>query len=206
MGKKVEFTADKNTGVAPFLASAVAGLSRAAADKLVKSGEVRVNGARVKSNVMLKIGDTVAAFVPDALTVSVAPRIVYEDGNVVVFDKPKRISYDKLPELYGAPLYAVHRLDTNTTGLIAFAKTDAARDDLEDAFRCRRVHKVYEAVVYPAPPKAHDTLTAYLAMNNGVATVSDRPSDGRKTIVTEYSVERLVGGAEIGRASCRERV
>ena len=97
MGKKVEFTADKNTGVAPFLASAVAGLSRAAADKLVKSGEVRVNGARVKSNVMLKVGDTVAAFVPDALTVSVAPRIVYEDGNVVVFDKPKRLCYVMLP-------------------------------------------------------------------------------------------------------------
>ena len=42
MGKKVEFTSDKNTGVAPFLASAVAGLSRAAADKLVEHRRLRL--------------------------------------------------------------------------------------------------------------------------------------------------------------------
>lgn len=201
MGKKIEFTADKKTGVAPLLAVSVAGLTRAAADRLVKSGEVRVNGTRIKSNVTVEAGDSVTAFVPDALVTAVDARIVYEDGDVVIFDKPKRTAFDRLPGLYGAPLFAVHRLDTNTTGLIVFAKTDAARAELEAAFRERRVKKIYEAVVYPPPPKPRDTVTAYCRMNGGVASVSAAPADGYKTMVTEYEVKRFVGCAALLRVS-----
>ena len=123
MGKRQEFTIEKEERAATFLASRVAGLSRANADKLIKGGEMRVNGLRVKANAILHVGDTVSVFVPDGLKKASAVKAIYDDSNVVVFDKPKRVAYDALPELYGAPLFAVHRLDTNTTGLIIFAKT-----------------------------------------------------------------------------------
>ena len=161
MGKKLEFTVKENEKAAAFLAANVAGLSRAKADILIKSGEMRVNGVRVKTNAELTAGDAVTVFVPDGLRGEISVNTVYDDANIVVFDKPKRTPYDALPQLYGKPLFAVHRLDTNTTGLIVFAKNENALKQLESAFRDRRVKKTYEAVVYPAPQKDADILTAY---------------------------------------------
>lgn len=199
MGKKLEFTVEKPERVLTFLASVVAGLSRAKADLLVKSGEVRVNGLRVKSNAELYAGDTVAVFVPDGLKNKSEVAVVYEDENIAVFDKPKRTPYDALPELYGAPLFAVHRLDTNTTGLIVFAKTFDALAELERAFKERRVKKVYETVVCPSPAKDSDTLTAYakLMPSQNRVLVSATQKPGYKQMITEYSVKQRIGSAAV---------
>lgn len=200
MGKKIEFTVEKETSVTAFLSTAVAGLSKAKADILVKAGEVRVNGSRVRSNAVLKIGDIVRVFVPDEVQKSAdGLKVVFDDRNIVVFDKPKRTAYDALPEMYGAPLFAVHRLDTNTTGLIVFAKNERSLKQLSDAFRERRVKKIYEAVVYPAPAKDSDTVTAYTKLDRNVnlALVSAQPAQGYKTMITEYEVERKIGGGAV---------
>ncbi|MDE7107426.1 MAG: RNA pseudouridine synthase, partial [Clostridiales bacterium] len=124
---------------------------------------------------------------------------VYDDDNIVIFDKPKRTAYDALPQLYDAPLFAVHRLDTNTTGLIVFAKTEQALKELSDAFRDRRVKKVYEAVVFPAPKEDKATLTAYtkLLSDRNLALVSDKPKAGYKTMITEYTVKQRIGEAAV---------
>lgn len=200
MGKKLELTADKPESVIAFLSSSVAGLTRAKADLLVKSGEVRVNGVRIKANATLSVGDKVRAFVPDEVQKNgLNANTVYEDDNIVVFDKPKRMPYDMLPEAYGAPLLGVHRLDTNTTGLIVFAKTDKALAELESAFRERRVKKAYEAVVCPAPQSDGETVTAYTRLLHGqnLALVSAQPKSGYKTMITEYKVEERIGKAAL---------
>lgn len=200
MGKKLELTADKPESVIAFLSSSVAGLTRAKADLLVKSGEVRVNGVRIKANATLSVGDKVKAFVPDEVQKNgLNANTVYEDDNIVVFDKPKRMPYDMLPEAYGAPLFGVHRLDTNTTGLIVFAKTEKALAELESAFRERRVKKAYEAVVCPAPQSDGETVTAYTRLLHGqnLALVSAQPKSGYKTMITEYKVEERIGKAAL---------
>lgn len=200
MGKKLELTADKSESVIAFLSSSVAGLTRAKADLLVKSGEVRVNGVRIKANATLSVGDKVKAFVPDEVQKNgLNANTVYEDDNIVVFDKPKRMPYDMLPEAYGAPLFGVHRLDTNTTGLIIFAKTEKALAELESAFRERRVKKAYEAVVCPAPQSDGETVTAYTRLLHGqnLALVSAQPKSGYKTMITEYKVEERIGKAAL---------
>lgn len=200
MGKKIEFTVEKEETTVAVLRSAVAGLTRAKADLLIKSGEVRVNGLRTRTNAVLSCGDRVTVFVPDAVQ-KAAPsvNVVYDDDNIVVFDKPKRVAYDALPELYGAPLFAVHRLDTNTTGLIVFAKTEAALAELTNAFRDRRAKKIYKAVVCPAPEKDRDTLTAYtkLMPSQSLALVSAAPKKNYKTMITEYEVEERIGKAAV---------
>ena len=199
MGKRQEFKIEKEQRAAAFLSSHVAGLSRANADKLIKSGEMRVNGMRVKANAILQVGDAVSVFVPDGLRDRSAVNIVYDDADIVIFDKPKRTPYDALPELYGEPLFAVHRLDTNTTGLIVFAKTDRALAELERVFRERTVEKIYEAAVYPAPTTDHATLTAYtkLLHSQNVALVSAEQKAGYKTMITEYRVIERIGDAAI---------
>lgn len=201
MGKKLSFTVNKQEKAVTFLSNSVAGISRAQADLLVKSGEMRVNGMRVKQNAVLEAGDVVSVFVPDAVTGQARAsciNTVYDDKNIVVFDKPKRTAYDALPALYGSPLFAVHRLDTNTTGLIVFAKTESVMNELAAAFRERRVKKTYRAAVYPAPNEDRATLTAYtkLLHDQNIALVSAKSKHGYKTMVTEYAVvERIGGGA-----------
>ena len=201
MGKKYEFTVGDAQKVTAFLATAVAGLSRAKADILVKSGEVRVNGARVKTNAELACGDVVTVFVPDGVGRELSLKIVYDDDNIVVIDKPKRTAYDALPQAYGSPLFAVHRLDTNTTGLIVFAKTERALTELTSAFRERRAAKTYEAVVSPAPKADHATLTAYMKLqrSQNVVVVTDKPQSGYKTMITEYEVIERIGRAAVVR-------
>ncbi|MDE7107555.1 MAG: hypothetical protein K2O39_04455, partial [Clostridiales bacterium] len=101
MGKKYEFNVNKSERLSMFLANNVPALSTARADLLIKSGEVRVNGVRSKANAVLAVGDRVNIFVPDELNknaVNIAT--VYDDDNIVIFDKPKRTAYDALPQLY----------------------------------------------------------------------------------------------------------
>ncbi len=194
MGKKYEFTSDSDCGLVSFLASRIAGLSRAKSDILVKSGEVKVNGARVKTNAALTVGDSVSAFVPDGMIKMADIPIIYQDENIIVFDKPKRMPYDRLPEAAGMELFPVHRLDTNTTGVIVYAKTEEAQTELEKAFRERRTKKIYHAVVSPAPKADSAVLTAYMKMSrNNTVVVSKDKKPEYKTMITEYSVIKRSG-------------
>lgn len=200
MGKKLELISEKSERIVVFLARKVPGLSNAKAHILVRNGEVRVNGKREKTNAVIEAGDTVNVFIPDELQVELpALKIIYDDENIVVFDKPKRTAYDALPQLYDAPLYSVHRIDTNTTGIIVFAKSEYVLSELAEAFKQRRVQKTYRAVVYPAPECDGETLTAYtkLLTDKNIALVSDKPLPGYKTMITEYRVKERIAGAAV---------
>ena len=189
MGVKVTVKAENSVSASALLAASVAGLSRANSDKLVKCGEVRLNGVKIRSNVKLNVGDELTAFVPEAMIRRVDIKVVYEDDNIIVFDKPKHTPFDTVPELVGKKLFAVHRLDTNTTGLIMFAKTREVQTALEKAFKDGCVTKVYIAVVSPAPKKDFDILTSYMRMDrNNTVDVSSAKKPSYKTAITEYRV------------------
>ncbi len=197
MGKKYEFKAENTESVAALLAVSVPSLSRAKSDILVKSGEVRVNGARIKNNITLNIGDTVSVFVPDSLVVHKNIDVVYEDENIVVFDKPKHTPFDAVPSIVAKALIPVHRLDTNTTGVIVFAKTESVAEKLIAAFKARDTEKRYEAVVSPVPKKVSGILTAYVSVENKTASVSQMPRAGYKTMITEYKVTERINDAAV---------
>lgn len=185
MGKKFEFQVEKQERLVPLAARQLS-ITKAAADRLVKSGEVKVNGKRTKINAELKTGDTVTAFLPYEFGRAVA-ETVYQDDNVVVFNKPKHMTYEAVAEGRDIPLFAVHRLDTNTTGLIVFAKTENACETLKAAFKTRNVRKVYHAVVSPPPKVKQARLSAYYKKGDGVAIVRGEAFSGCKTIVTCYT-------------------
>ena len=94
-----------------------------------------------------------------------AASAVYEDQDMLVVDKNAgvEVETDLLSELsaVSSPLYPVHRLDANTVGLVALARTEAAEEALLDAFARHDTGKVYEAILVGAPEKREGTLVHY---------------------------------------------
>ena len=135
-----------------FLARSVADLSRSGAQRLLDEGCVLRNGKPGKKNDRLEPGDTVTVTMPEPKPVDILPKeipleIVYEDEDVLVINKPKGLVVHPAAghqddTLVNGLLYAmgdslsgingelrpgiVHRIDKDTSGLLAVAKNDLA--------------------------------------------------------------------------------
>jgi 23S rRNA pseudouridine1911/1915/1917 synthase len=97
-----------------FLARAAGGLTRSAAQKLIEQGLVKRNGKPGKKNDKLNEGDRVEYEIPEAKPVDIAPtqmdlKIVYEDEDLLVIDKPKGLVVHPAPG---------HQEDTLVNGLL----------------------------------------------------------------------------------------
>lgn len=148
-------------------------LSRSHAQKLIKSGMVRVNSLQERPGYRLKSTDIIELDFPDTPETTLIPEdiplnVTYEDNDLVVVNKPPGMviypaaghsggtllnamigRYGELAPT-GSPLRSgvVHRLDKDTSGLIIFARTDRAYLNLVKQFRERNVEKIYKAIVY----------------------------------------------------------
>lgn len=154
-----------------FLAQQVE-LSRAYLQRLIKEGQVTVNGEPAKSGQRLRAGDRVSLVVPPpqplALEAEAIPlKILYEDDDLLVLDKPPGLTVHPAPghprgTLVNALLAhcphltgiggslrpgIVHRLDKDTSGLMVVAKSDLAHHHLSQQFKAGAVTKRYLALV-----------------------------------------------------------
>ena len=156
-----------------FLAE-VSEKTRSAVQKLIEEGFVTVNGKPVSKKEKLKEGDTVffSEPPPKELLVSgenIPVEIVYEDGDLLVVNKPKGMVVHPAPgnetgTLVNALLYhcagklssingvirpgIVHRIDKDTSGLLLVAKTDFAHQSLSAQIQEHSCGRVYHTVVY----------------------------------------------------------
>lgn len=120
--------------------------------------------------------------------------VVYEDGRIVVFDKPDglevqgRGSLEELAQRRWPGLRACHRLDVNTGGLVAFARDPEAEEALCAAIRDRLLEKRYRCIVKGRPQPGSARLSHFLVKDGDAARVRvlDRPAAGAKEIVTVY--------------------
>ena len=164
---------------------------------LLRSRDVKVNGARVGTSVPLKAGDEVVYYTTPKQESLVSHTTVYEDENILIADKHDGVETSALLcELQaGGEYYAVHRLDRNTKGLIVFAKNKGAEDKLLSAFKERRVEKVYLARCKNNFKTDGALLTAYLKKDADSSTVKifDNEVKGSVKIVTEYRVIESYG-------------
>lgn len=105
------------------------------------------------------------------------PAVLHEDEHLLVVNKPAGLLSvpGRLPEhhdsallrlqaAYG-PLWVVHRLDMDTSGLIAFARTREAAAHLGRQFERRTVKKSYEALVWGSPPSARGVIALTLRLD-----------------------------------------
>ncbi len=148
--------------------------SRSYIQKLIKDGNVEVNGEPVKSNYRLFCGDVVTLSAPEVKEPEILPEdipldILYEDEDVIVVNKPKGMVVHPAPGHYtgtlvNALLYhcgdelsgingvmrpgIVHRIDKDTTGSLLVCKNDMAHQSLARQLSEHSIHRVYEAVVH----------------------------------------------------------
>ncbi len=157
-----------------FLASRVPHMGRAKAKRWIAEGWARVNGARAKKSHRLEIGDVVVLErLPDAPDFEARPEasapleVLYEDEDCVVIAKPAGIpthplSSDEMgtvanalvaryPEMAGVGYRKrepglLHRLDTNTSGVLLAARTTEAFDELRERLEQGAIDKRYMAL------------------------------------------------------------
>ena len=161
---------------------------------LLKKGDIRVNGFKVRENVALNAGDEVTYYTSAAQESAKSHALVYEDENVLIVDKFSGVTSEGLfCEL--APIFPVHRLDRNTCGLMALAKSEVIGRELIEAFRQRRVEKTYLCLAKSAFKQSSAVLTAYLKKdaNSSTVRIYDRDCGGCEKIVTEYRVLKPLG-------------
>lgn len=181
--------------IVQLLSEKIDGFSLSQIRKQMKLGEIRVNGTRTRQNTALSVGDSVSVFVPDGMIETPVIETIYEDDNIIVVNKPcnadtennlVRIVSDKI----GAPVFAVHRLDRNTEGLVILAKDKEAEGLLIQAIKDRKIVKVYRALLLGSFEQKSFTATAYLKKDSGKSKVEvfSKPIDGAKKIVTKFEV------------------
>jgi len=144
--KKV-YTVKEEATLSEFLSNVTVGLSKNKILSQIKRGEARVNGKKVLTDLGLNVGDEVSFFLPEYLQVSVP--IIFSDQNVAIVDKPIHTEVETALTCYMQEKFPfakpLHRLDANTSGLVAFALNQKAYDELLTAFKERKVRKTYLA-------------------------------------------------------------
>ena len=164
---------------------------------LLRNKDIKVNGNRVNKNVSLNKGDEVIYYTALKQEQMPSHTKVYEDENIYIADKLSGVSSEGLlSELKErGEFYAVHRLDRNTEGLIAFAKNRQAEGELLSAFKQHTVQKTYIALCKNCFKQDRATLTAYLTKDEkrGEVKIFSSPKEGAVKIITEYEVLQKSG-------------
>ncbi len=161
---------------------------------LLRDKEIKVNGKKTGENVPLHKGDEICYYLTAKQAEKRAYTCVYADENVLIVDKESGVNSEAvffdLSQKEGGRCAFIHRLDRNTAGLLAFARTETAERELLLAFKEKRVEKTYHALCFGAFPKTQDTLVAYLKKmeESALVKVYDTPVTGAEKIITEYRV------------------
>jgi 23S rRNA pseudouridine1911/1915/1917 synthase len=163
------------------------GLSRTKAADLAAGGRVRVDGATAGKSDRVRAGSWLEVELPAPaapITVRAEPvpgmRVVYDDEDIVVVDKPVGVAAHPSPGWTGPTVIGglaaagyqistsgaaerqgvVHRLDVGTSGLMMVAKSERAYSALKQAFRGRQIDKRYHALVQGHPDPLRGTVDA----------------------------------------------
>ena len=197
-----------------FLARSVENLSRSGAQKLLEEGCVTLNGKSGKKNDKLNVGDQISVTIPEPKEVDIAPTemaldIVYEDGDVLVINKPKGLVVHPAAghqddTLVNGLLHAmqgqlsgingelrpgiVHRIDKDTSGLLAVAKNDYAHVMLASQLKDHTMARTYECIVCGSFREDSGTVDA---------PIGRHPSDRKKMCVTQRNSKEAVTHWEV---------
>ena len=197
---KKNFKADEDgKNLIDFLLGNIENVSASNIKKQLKQKEVKINGVRVGENKTLCRGDSVEIFIPSFMENPPDIKIVYSDENIAVADKPVMCATESTLTDFMRSRFPtarpVHRLDSNTTGLVVFALNDFAYAELLKVFKDRTIEKYYSALVWGEFERKKDVLTAYLKKDaeRSLCYVSATPKDGYVKIITEYETEEVFG-------------
>ncbi|WP_082190262.1 RluA family pseudouridine synthase [Frateuria defendens] len=208
------------------LVTLLKGVPKSMIYRLLRTGQVRVNGKRAKPDTRLAAGDMLrippvrVAERPaeqgpaSGLVAQVAEAVIFEDKHFLVIDKPAGIashggsgvSHGAIELLRAARpsehLELVHRLDRDTSGVLVFARTRAGLTGLQAAIRAGQVTKQYLCLMVGHPPKARFDVNAPLeksVLQGGERMV--RVSDKGKPSLTFFREMEQYPGARLMQAT-----
>ena len=210
-----------------FLTERLPELSRTRVQNLIRQGHVALRSATIVDvKYRVKPGDRFTLSLPPAtpaepVAETIPLNVVYEDGALIVIDKPAGLVVhpgaghaggtlvNALIAHCGASLSGiggvarpgiVHRLDKDTSGLLVVAKTDQAHRALAKQFadhgRTGELERSYLALVWGAPSRPHGTIDATIGRHPSSRTkMAVLPDKGRRA-VTHWRVMQTFGSAD----------
>lgn len=203
-----------------FLLGRLKGAPRSLVYRLLRTGQVRVNGGRVKPETRVSTGDEVrippvrlgaeaeAAPAPDTLLQRLASAVIFEDRHVLVLDKPSGLAshggsgirhgaIEALRELRGdnGRLELVHRLDRDTSGVLLLAKSRTALLAFQEQIKAGRSEKRYLALIAgrlePSPFRVEAPLRKHVLQ--GGERMVQVAADGKPSTSVFRASQRLPG-------------
>jgi 23S rRNA pseudouridine1911/1915/1917 synthase len=204
-----------------FLAGALAPLSRARVQRLIRDGHVTRGGETLADpSYRVKPDEEFAIVIPAATEPTMEPQlidltVVYEDADLLVIDKPAGLVVHPGPgrpdETLVNALLAhcgdslsgvggvrrpgiVHRLDKDTSGLIVAAKNDETHHGLANQFAARSIDRVYRAFVWGVPSPPQGEIEGNIGRHPRQRKKMAVVGEGRgKHALTRYRVEQRFG-------------
>lgn len=202
-----------------YLVSKLPHLTRSAVAKLIDSANAAVNGRAESKNYKCRAGDIITLTVPDAVPLEAQAEnipldIVYEDGDLLVVNKPKGMVVHPAAGNYSGTLVnallyhcrgslsgingiirpgIVHRIDKDTSGLLIVAKNDSAHIHLARQIKEHSFTRAYQAVAYGNIKNDRGCVNQPIGRSprdRKKMAVTDRNS---KNAVTRYSVIKRFG-------------
>jgi 23S rRNA pseudouridine1911/1915/1917 synthase len=204
-----------------YLAEELPDLSRSRIQQLIEQGKVQVNDKVCTSKkISLKVGDRITLEIPEAQPLELIPQdipldILYEDEQLLILNKPAGLVVHPAPghpngTLVNAVLAhcpnlpgiggvqrpgIVHRLDKDTTGAIAIAKTDIAYQHLQAQLQAKTARREYLGVVYGAPKTESGTVDLPVGRHpqdrKKMAVVP--VEEGGRSAITHWRVKERLG-------------
>ncbi len=199
------------------------GCTRSAASRLIEEENVTLHGTTPTKNYKLRAGDAFDVSLPapeptEAVAQNIPLDIVYEDGDIVVVNKPQGMVVHPAPgnpdgTLVNALLYhcgdslsgiggvirpgIVHRIDKDTAGLLVVAKNDDAHLSLAADIKEHKVSRIYDAIVLGNFKTDRGTVDAPIGRHpidrKRMAIIRD-PAMRSRNAVTHWSVVERFGG------------
>jgi 23S rRNA pseudouridine1911/1915/1917 synthase len=187
--------------------------TRSAAERLVSTGGVLVDGRARQKSYRLEGGEDVEIVIPEREPLAPEPLdllIAYEDEHLLVVDKPAGLVVHPAGERRRSTLAQgllalgtaggdpdrpgiVHRLDRDTSGLLAAARSEEAHSRLSDAIRERRVERRYTALVCGTLRSRTGRITAPIGRDRRDRTRHSLDTDTPRDAVTWFEVREHLG-------------
>ena len=204
-----------------YLSQELSDLSRSRIQQLIEQGHVQVNGKICTSKkINLKTGDLITLEIPTVQPLAIIAEnipldILYEDDELIIINKPAGLVVHPAPghpdgTLVNAILAhcpnlpgiggiqrpgIVHRLDKDTTGAIAIAKTDLAYQHLQAQLQAKTARREYLGLIYGVPKTETGSIDLPIGRNpqdrKRMAIVSIE--DGGRNAVTHWRVKERFG-------------
>lgn len=204
---------DNSERLDTYVAKKIDDISRSYVQKLIKDGFVFVNDKLLKSNYLVKEGDSIRVELPEPKILEIIPQdlpidIVYEDEDVVIINKSQDMVVHPAPGNYSGTLVnallfhienlssingiirpgIIHRLDKDTSGILIIAKNDKSHRFLSEELKMRNVKRVYTTLVHGVISNDEGTIDAPIGRHGKDRKKMTVTKKNSREAVTHYKV------------------